>query len=310
MTTNAGFEYSKALEKYQEAKTDEDKLRALELMFQTAPKHKSSEKLQKDIKVKISRLKARIEKERTQQKGKRFQITVKKEGIAQIVILGVTNSGKSYLLSKLTNAKPLISEVEYTTKLPEQGIMELNGMKIQIVEIPSITTDFVNKENGRTFASIIKSADLILILIRNNLKEELKLIINELDRANIKLNEKIEESYVLKSIKSIIVVNKDVNFKLMNFNIYNIKDNLPLLIWKNLDKIFVYTKTPKKEKDWPPVALKKGATIKDLALLVHKDFIKKFKYAKMWGSSKFPGQTVGLDYILKEGDIIEFHIKK
>ncbi|HLC73078.1 MAG TPA: GTPase [Candidatus Nanoarchaeia archaeon] len=310
MTTNAGFEYGNAVEKYQEAKTDEDKLRALELMFRTAPKHKGSEKLLKDIKVKISRLKSRLEKEKTQSKGKRFQVAVKKEGVAQVVIIGVTNSGKSYLLSKLTNAKPLISDVEYTTKLPEQGILELNGMKIQIVEIPSICPDFINKENGRALSSIIRNSDLIIILLRNKPKEELNLIVNELDKANIRLNELIEESYVVKSIKTIIVLNNDGNFKTKNFNIYRLNDNLPYSIWKNLGKLFVYTKTPKKEKDWPPVALNTNSTVKDLALLVHKDFIKKFKFAKIWGSSKFPGQTVGLDYVLKEGDVVEFHIEK
>ncbi|MBS3149245.1 TGS domain-containing protein [Candidatus Woesearchaeota archaeon] len=310
MTTNAGFEYAKALQKYQEAKNDEEKLKALDLMYQTSPKHKSSEKLLKDIKTKISKLKGKIEKDKSQKKGKSFQLTVKKEGIAQIVILGIANSGKSFLLSKLTNAKPLISEVEYTTKLPEQGIMELNGMKIQLVEIPAIIQDFIHKDNGGALSSIIRNADLIIILLRKNPKEELNLIINELDKANIKLNEEIPESYVTKSIKSIIVLNKDENFKIKNFNVYHINDSLSLYIWRNLNKIFVYTKSPKREKDWPPVALNKDSTIRDLASQVHKDFIKKFKYAKIWGSSKFPGQTVGLDYKLKEGDVVEFHIKK
>ena len=279
-------------------------------MLQFSPKHKSSEKLLKDIKTKISKLKGKIEKDKSQKKGKSFQLTVKKEGIAQIVILGIANSGKSFLLSKLTNAKPLISEVEYTTKLPEQGIMELNGMKIQLVEIPAIIQDFIHKDNGGALSSIIRNADLIIILLRKNPKEELNLIINELDKANIKLNEEIPESYVTKSIKSIIVLNKDENFKIKNFNVYHINDSLSLYIWRNLNKIFVYTKSPKREKDWPPVALNKDSTIRDLASQVHKDFIKKFKYAKIWGSSKFPGQTVGLDYKLKEGDVVEFHIKK
>ena len=183
-------------------------------------------------------------------------------------------------------------------------------MKIQLVEIPAIIQDFIHKDNGGALSSIIRNADLIIILLRKNPKEELNLIINELDKANIKLNEEIPESYVTKSIKSIIVLNKDENFKIKNFNVYHINDSLSLYIWRNLNKIFVYTKSPKREKDWPPVALNKDSTIRDLASQVHKDFIKKFKYAKIWGSSKFPGQTVGLDYKLKEGDVVEFHIKK
>jgi|SRR3989344_534551 len=310
MSTNQGPEFFAAQGKYFEAKTTEEKILSLEEMIRKFKKHKGSEHMLAELKTKLKNLKNKLEKAKAQKKGKGYQLTVKKEGVAQVVILGITNSGKSYLLSKLTNAKPLISDVEYTTKLPEQGILELNGMKIQIVEIPAICPDFVNKEKGRALSSIIRNSDLIIILLRNKPKEELNLIVNELDKANIRLNEHIEESYVVKSIKTIIVLNNDGNFKTKNFNIYRLNDNLPYSIWKNLGKLFVYTKTPKKEKDWPPVALNTNSNVKDLALLVHKDFIKKFKFAKIWGSSKFPGQTVGLDYVLKEGDVVEFHIEK
>jgi len=310
MSTNQGPEFFAAQSKYFEAKTTEEKIIGLEEMIRKFKKHKGSEHMLAELKTKLKNLKTKLDKEKSQKKGKGYQLTVKKEGIAQIAILGVANSGKSYLLSKLTNAKPIISDIEYSTKLPEQGILELNGMKIQLVEIPAITPDFTNKENGGALIGIIRNADLIIILLRKNPKEELELIINELEKSNIKLNEKIQESFVTKSIKSIIVINKDQNFKTKNFNVYHINESLSYYIWRSLDKIFVYTKSPKREKDWPPVALNNDSTIRDLASQVHKDFIKKFKYAKIWGSSKFPGQTVGLDYVLKEGDVVEFHIEK
>ena len=82
------------------------------------------------------------------------------------------------------------------------------------------------------------------------------------------------------------------------------------LIWSKLGLIYVFTKTPGKEKDWPPVAMKKNSTVKDLALKVHKDFFKKLKYARIWGRSvKFPAMTVGGSHVLETGDIVEFHIK-
>lgn len=310
MSTNQSPEYFAAEEHYRQADTVEEKVSCLEEMMRTFKKHKGSEKMLSELRTRLKKLLAKLERDKSQKKGKGFQLTVKKEGVAQIVILGVANSGKSFLLSKLTNARPIISDIEYTTKLPEQGILELNGMKIQLVEIPAIIPDFINKENGGALMGIIRNADLVIILLRKNLKEELNLIVNELDKANIKLNEEIPESYVTKSIKAIIIVNKEENIKIKNFNVYYISESLPYYIWRSLDKIFVYTKSPKREKDWPPVALNKNSTVRDLASEVHKDFIRKFKYAKIWGSSKFPGQTVGLDYKLKEGDIIEFHIKK
>jgi hypothetical protein len=43
---------------------------------------------------------------------------------------------------------------------------------------------------------------------------------------------------------------------------------------------------------------------------VHKDFVRRFDYARVWGlSAKFEGQRVGLNHLLKEGDVIELHLK-
>ena len=89
-----------------------------------------------------------------------------------------------------------------------------------------------------------------------------------------------------------------------------ISETVPNKIWKNLNLIYVYTKSPGKKKDYPPVALKRKFTVKDLTLKVHKDFFKNFDYAKIWGpSAKHPAMKVGLEHVLKERDIVELHIK-
>ncbi len=83
-------------------------------------------------------------------------------------------------------------------------------------------------------------------------------------------------------------------------------------IFEALELIRVYTKKigekPKMDK---PMILRKGNTIRDMCKRIHKDFVTKFKYAKVWGDSvKFPGQTVGLDHKLKDNDVVELHIRK
>src|SRR3989344_2605842 len=79
-------------------------------------------------------------------------------------------------------------------------------------------------------------------------------------------------------------------------------------IWNALDLIKVFTKQPGKKADYPPIALKKGSTVRTLAEYIHKDFVKKFKYAKVWGKSvKFKGQVLGLNHVLEDEDIVEFH---
>jgi len=80
-------------------------------------------------------------------------------------------------------------------------------------------------------------------------------------------------------------------------------------IYQLLDIIRVYTKVPGKEPDrTEPVILKKGSTVEDVALSVHKDFLAKLRYAKIWGSGKFDGQMVKKDFLVNEGDVIELHI--
>jgi hypothetical protein len=86
-------------------------------------------------------------------------------------------------------------------------------------------------------------------------------------------------------------------------------DELKKEIYKILDILRVYTKIPGKEADLTePVILKKGSTVGDVAASVHKDFVAKLRYAKIWGSGKFDGQMVKRDYLVSEGDVIELHI--
>ena len=78
-------------------------------------------------------------------------------------------------------------------------------------------------------------------------------------------------------------------------------------IWKVLDLIRVYCKEPGKKPEKKALVLEKGSTVEDAAEKVHKDFVKYFKFARVWGSSKFPGEKVGIEYKLKDKDIVEIH---
>lgn len=281
MATNAGIEYGLAEQKYRAAKTTEEKIKCLEEMLRTAPHHKASENLLNQIKQKLSKL--RFEKEKRTKKAGGKSLNIKREGAARVVIIGTTNSGKSTLLTKITNAKPLIAEYEFTTKDPEVGIMDYKGIKIQLIEIPAIIEHFYETRKGPEYINLIKDSDLIVLTYKNN--TEKNFLIKELWENNIEL-------------PIIYYENQDAE---------EIKD----LIWKNLRLVYVYTKMPGKEPDFPPVALSNGSIVEDLAMKVHKDFLKNFQFARIWGkSSRFSkGQQVGLKHVLEDGDIVEFHTK-
>jgi len=71
----------------------------------------------------------------------------------------------------------------------------------------------------------------------------------------------------------------------------------------------VYTKEPGREPSRSPVVAHRGMTVGELAKAIHSDFYRRFKYARLWGpSANFPGERVGQDRALTDGDIVEFHV--
>jgi len=83
--------------------------------------------------------------------------------------------------------------------------------------------------------------------------------------------------------------------------------SVPRTTFEILEVIRVYTKEPNaKEPSKEPLVVPKGSTVEDAVRRIREEFLKYFKYARVWGpSAKYPGERVGLDHILSDGDVIE-----
>jgi len=83
-------------------------------------------------------------------------------------------------------------------------------------------------------------------------------------------------------------------------------------IFKASGLIRVYLKPKSGKIDFDaPLILKRGATVEDICNALHRDFVKKFRYAMIWGKSvKFPGQHVGLEHAVEDGDIVRLVIRR
>ncbi len=82
-------------------------------------------------------------------------------------------------------------------------------------------------------------------------------------------------------------------------------------ILEALEIIRVYTKKVGEDPAKEPMILKRGSTVEDACRKIHKEFVKRFQFARVWGkSARFPGQRVGLDHVLEDGDILELHIRR
>ncbi|OYT42775.1 MAG: hypothetical protein B6U78_00020 [Candidatus Aenigmarchaeota archaeon ex4484_224] len=292
MPINAPIEYYKAEEKYLKAKTIDEKIAALEEMIRLLPKHKGTENLLAQLRKRLAKLKKQKEqKKKVGKSSKAKELTVEKEGSAQVCIIGYPNSGKSSLLKSLTNKEIEISEIPYTTKKPEVAMLDYENVKIQLVEIPSTFEPY-------TFG-ILNNCDLIVCLLdsTSDINEQKKFFEEMLSKRNL-----------LK--KTIFVISKDDSNKFRGISIKR-KESLEKLkekIWNSLNLIRVYPKPINKKPEKTPITLPKGSKVKDFVEKLGYTFIKNFKFARIFDNSKFSGRKVGLDYELKDKDIVEVHL--
>ena len=119
--------------------TPAERLEKLREMFRLLPKHKGTEKLQSDLKQKISRLKDEIEGAKAGGKKGGVSHRVPHEGAGQVVLVGPPNAGKSAILAALTNARPEVAAYPFTTRAPQPGIMIWQDVPVQLVDLPPIS---------------------------------------------------------------------------------------------------------------------------------------------------------------------------
>ncbi|MDT8274214.1 MAG: GTPase, partial [Desulfomonilia bacterium] len=160
MPANLPPTYHEAEKRYREAKTPEEKIAALEEMLALIPKHKGTDKMQADIKRRISKHKEETQKKKGAAKQKSI-FSIDKEGAAQVAVIGGPNSGKSSLVSALTNATPEIAPFPHTTHKPTQGMAVYENIKFQLIDTPPITLEYVDPQMG----DLIRRADLVVMLL-------------------------------------------------------------------------------------------------------------------------------------------------
>ncbi len=81
------------------------------------------------------------------------------------------------------------------------------------------------------------------------------------------------------------------------------------LLFRGLGVVRVYTKVPgQQETTERPYALRRGETVHDVALQVHREIADRLKFGKIWGKSvQFDGQQVSGDHVCEDGDVLELH---
>lgn len=343
MPANLPPEYFEAERRFRQASTPAEKIFALEELIATIPKHKGTDRLRGDLRRKLSQLKKEAEVARRSKKGgKSYLYVVQREGAAQVALVGFANSGKSSLLASVTNAIPIIAEYPISTLTPLPGMMPFENIQIQLVDLPPIG----NESTDGWVSGILRTADALLVVLdlTEDPEVQAELLIEQLGKWNIKILpnpsltpnsrlRRVDEATELKTSfalfkRALLVGNKnDHPFSRESFMrlIQKYSHLCPCISVSALKKenleelkreifiisgiIRVYSKPPGKEPDFStPFTIASGATVLELAKSIHKDFVPNLKFARIWGSARFGGQRVEKNYVLKDRDIVEFHI--
>lgn len=325
MPANLTPDYLEAEKRFKSAKSTEEKIAAIEEMMATIPRHKGTEKMQAELRRRLSKLRA----EQARRPASRAGIIhrVEKEGAGQIALVGPPNSGKSLLVRRLTHAVPEVADYPFTTRVPLPGMMAFEDVQVQMVDLPPVHPDFPES----WLYQIIRNADAVLLVVDASdpdLLEDLETTLGELANAKIHLElsdlpgapgwlrkrtllaaNKIDRSGAADNLE-ILRELYAARFRLTTVSAETGEGLEPLrqAAFDLLEVIRVYTKAPgKKLERVAPYVLKEGSRLIDLAGHVHQGFIAQLKYARLWRQGRFDGQMVNRDHILEDKDVVELH---
>ena len=328
MPANLPPMYHEAERKYRRSKTIPEKVAALQEMMSATPKHKGTDHLRADLRAKMPRLMDDLDKPSNTGGGQPHPFALRKEGGGQAILIGLPNVGKSLLLSGLTDAAAKVAAYPFTTQLPLPGMIRFQNVRIQLVDTPAIN----DRDMQTRLFSLLTNTDLLLVVLdlTGDSLTQMDDVMAELERWGYFLLSKREgpdpEEYRVQKWAILVGNKSDEDGALDEFQRLEARygslfpvvmvsaleevglDELKEAIFSSLGKVRVYTKPPNGEPDHDaPIVLAQGSTVQEAAQALHRDWRRRLKYALLWGSGKFNGQRVGRDYVLADGDVLEFH---
>lgn len=331
MAANLTPQYLEAEERFKGAQTADERLAALEEMFRLLPKHKASEKMQAELKKKISAARKDVAHAAAHAKAgaKVDPFHTPKSGAGQLVLLGTPNVGKSSLVAAVSHAPVKVAEYPFATALPVPGMVAYEDVQIQLVDTPPITSDHV----AAGFPGLWHACDALLVVVdasADSLLDDADICLRHLAERHLALPAAggvAEVAGELRTKPGLILANKrdapgaadrlaalgelfGARARIEAISAHDASDmaRFPRLLFDLLGIIRVYAKPPgKKADDSAPFILPAGSDVHALAAHVHRGMAQHLHSARIWGTSVFPGQNVQLDHVLHDKDIVELH---
>lgn len=320
MPANLTPQYHDAEERFKKAATTEEKVDALQEMLRVIPKHKGTEKMQAELRRKLSRLRQEGEQKKATSSSKRPFYYVPREGAGRVAIAGPANSGKSRLVASLTAAKTEVADYPFTTRAPVPGMMAFEDIQIQLIDTPPLEEQTLEPWQ----LALIEQSDLAVLLFDVNaaeLLDQTEFVLGQLEKRGLRLDDQGHPPVLILGNK-IDLPDGKANFEAWK-ELYKDRfepqsfsclsedglDSFRREVFKQLDIVRVYTRPPggREEENSAPYVLARGSTVLDAAETIHKQLAERFQYARVWGRARFDGQMVEKDYQLEDCDRVEIH---
>ncbi len=304
-----------------------------------------------------------------------------------MVLVGFPSTGRVHSSTSYTGTKSVVAAYAFTTSHRGPGALEYKGARIQILDIPGLIAGAaMGKGRGKEVIGVVRSADMIVILVDVYNQGHVDVLMKELYDAGIRINKDRPDITIKKTayggvkvnavgaldldldeIRSILSENKMMNAEILirgnatqdelidemignrvyvpaiiavnKVDLVDEKvratieedlerrfgmspamisaatgyhmDELKEEIYQSLGFMRVYLKPQAGEADLEePLIVRTGSSVEDVCRKLHRDFVDRFRFARVWGRSvKHPGQRVGLVHRLREGDLLTIIIE-
>ena len=335
MPANLSQQYRNAEKKYRNSASAEEELACLQLMLREIPKHKGTDKLQAELKRKISLTRKELECRSASPKPSGFRLP--RQGAGRVVIVGGPNSGKSSLLNVLADGSAEVADFPYATRQPYPALMAYEEVRIQLVDTAPVSGQKLDPKTE----SLLRSADLVLLLIDLAGDDSIEFFFEcfetiQESRTRLGSLSRLDEQDIGVTYTRTLLVwtqsdKRDAQSRRPLFEELiglqlgaldfpglevSTRDTgslaiLKQAIFRSLDVVRIYTRDPSaKEPDLTdPFTLRRGSNVMDLASCVHEEVARNFHSARVWGEGKHDGTVVQANYILQDRDIVEIRTR-
>ncbi len=364
--------------------TIEEDIKNVEDEIRKTPYNKATSHHIGRLKAKLARLRDELQKRAaTKFAGKGKGYAVKKSGHATVVMVGFPSVGKSTLLNSLTGTSAEVAAYDFTTLEVIPGTLLYKGARMQFLDVPGLIQGAAaGRGHGKEVISVMRNADLILIIVDVFQLQQFDTLVKELYDAGIRINARPPEAVIHKTSRGGIIVNSTVELELdektiravlSEYKIHNadvlireritldelidvvlgnreyipaitvinkidlvdsetlracmerfpdavpisaaVGTNIDVLkdrIYNELGFIRIYMKPRGALPDMDnPLVITRDSTVADVCSTIHREFVTKFRYARIWGKSvKYRGQRVGLSHLLADGDVVSIVMRK